>query len=224
MSEGTIAMAQKRQRPLAQRLCKLPEPQKRTSPRAAADGSRRRGDHDLNPEFYRPAAALRQAAVLVPIVEHAAGASLLLTRRTAHLKHHSGQISFPGGRCDAQDRSPEDTALREAEEEIGLQRSLVSLAGRLDTYVTRTGFNVVPVIGLLRPPLTLTLQESEVESAFEVPLAFFLNPSNRRIDSRLYSGKQRHFYAYPCQGYYVWGATAGMINNLAEVLNAAEEG
>ncbi len=204
---------------LAQRLAQLPEPQRRGSPRSVNESGLPRGDHEINPEIYDPDQRLRQAAVLVPIVLNPEDPSLLLTRRTAHLKHHSGQISFPGGGVEPQDHAPEETALREAEEEVGLDRGLIRLIGRLDTYVTRTGFDVTPVIALLEPPLALSLQESEVESAFEVPLAFFLDPASRKIDSRLYAGATRYFYAFPYNNYYIWGATAGMINNLVEVLS-----
>ncbi|MEQ8651647.1 MAG: CoA pyrophosphatase [Kiloniellales bacterium] len=207
---------------LTTRLAKLPDPQRRGAPKGVTDKGQPRGDHELNPELYDPGQALRQAAVLVPIVLNAAGPSLLLTRRTAHLKHHSGQIAFPGGGAEPGDGTPEETALREAEEEVGLDRSRTEIFGRLDTYVTRTGFDVTPVIGLLRPPLALTLQESEVEIAFEVPLGFFLDPASRKIDSRLYAGATRYFYAFPYNKYYIWGATAGMINNLVEVLTGKE--
>ncbi len=203
---------------LSHRLLQLPEPQRRGAPKGVTESGLPRGDHELNPELYDPDQRLRQAAVLVPIVLNKTTPSLLLTRRTQHLKHHSGQIAFPGGGVEAVDRSLEDTALREAEEEVGLNPAEIALAGRLDTYVTRTGFDVTPVIGLLQPPLDLTLQESEVESAFEVPLDFFLDPKSRRIDSRLYAGATRYFYAFPYNDYYIWGATAGMINNLIEVL------
>lgn len=201
-------------------LARLPEPRRRGAPQpgSADPEGRPRGDHELNPELYDPTLPLRRAAVLVPLVLHAERPSLLLTQRTQHLKHHSGQIAFPGGRQDEGDRSPEDTALRETFEEVGLPAATIEVCGRLDTYVTRTGFEVTPVIGLLRPPLALALQEEEVEAAFEVPLDFFLDPANRRIDSRLYAGRTRHFYVYPYRDYYIWGATAGMINNLAEVL------
>lgn len=207
---------------LTTRLAKLPDPQRRGAPKGVTDKEQPRGDHELNPDLYDPDQALRQAAVLVPIVLNAAGPSLLLTRRTAHLKHHSGQIAFPGGGAEPGDGTPEETALREAEEEVGLDRSRTEIFGRLDTYVTRTGFDVTPVIGLLRPPLALTLQESEVEIAFEVPLGFFLDPASRKIDSRLYAGATRYFYAFPYNNYYIWGATAGMINNLVEILTGKE--
>lgn len=200
------------------RLARLPVPQRRGAPKGVSESGQPRGDHELNPELYDPDQALRQAAVLVPIVLNPLGPSLLLTRRTAHLKHHSGQIAFPGGSADPGDGTPEETALRETLEEVGLDRGRIEIVGRLDTYVTRTGFDVTPVIGVLQHPLDLALQEAEVESAFEVPLTFFLDPASRKIDSRLYAGATRYFYAFPYNNYYIWGATAGMINNLVEVL------
>ncbi len=207
---------------LSARLARLPEPRRRTAPQAPDSAPIPRGDHELNPEFYDPTLPLRQAAVLVPIVLHPEP-GLLLTRRTRHLKHHSGQIAFPGGSMEEVDASPEDAALRETSEEVGLGRAEIEPCGRLDTYITRTGFEVTPVIGLICPPYRLSLQEVEVESAFEVPLRFFLDPESRQMDSRLYAGKIRYFYAYPYNSYYIWGATAGMINNLVEVLSGPGE-
>ncbi len=208
---------------LSARLASLPEPRRRSAPEVANGEPLPRGDHELNPDFYDPTKSLRQAAVLVPIVLRPEP-SLLLTRRTRHLRHHSGQIAFPGGSMDDEDASPEAAALRETREEVGLAPDEIEPHGRLDTYITRTGFEVTPVIGLIRPPYRLTLQEAEVESAFEVPLDFFLAPESRKMDSRLYAGKIRYFYAYPYNDYYIWGATAGMINNLVEVLSTSREG
>jgi len=209
---------------LSQRLARLPPPRRRGAPQPATGDDAPRGDHELNPELYDPDKDLREAAVLVPLVMHRNEPSLLLTKRTRHLKHHSGQIAFPGGRRDDADSSPEATALRETFEEVGLSDGVIEVCGRLDTYVTRTGFEVTPVIRLVRPPVALTLQEEEVEAAFEVPLGFFLDPANRRIDSRLYAGRMRYFYVYPYRNYYIWGATAGMINNLVEVLLGEPQG
>ncbi len=183
----------------------------------SADG-RPRGDHDLNPEFYEPDQALTRAAVLVPIVVREAGLTLLLTQRTDHLYDHAGQVSFPGGRIDAGDSGPEAAALRETEEEIGLSRERVRLIGRLDTYLIRTGFEVTPVVGLVTQPFDLAPDSFEVAEVFEVPLDFFLDPNNCERHTRLFEGKDRHFYAFPYGDHYIWGATAGMLINLAEVL------
>ncbi len=183
---------------------------------------RPRGDHDLNPDIYEPAEQLTAAAVLVPIVARPEGATVLLTKRTAHLHDHAGQISFPGGRVDPGDDGPESTALRETEEEIGLARSHINLIGQLDTYVTRTGFEISPMVGLVTPPFDLTLDDFEVAEAFEVPLGFILDPASQQRQSRMFRGVQRHFYVFPYDDYYIWGATAGMLVNLTEVLGDAD--
>ena len=186
---------------------------------AGSLAGRPRGDHDLNPDLYEPDQPLVRAAVLVPIIEHPHGLSVLLTRRTDHLYVHAGQISFPGGRIEAGEDA-EGAALRETEEEVGLPTAHVRLVGRLDTYVTRTGFEVVPVVGVVRPPYPVEPDSFEVAEVFEVPLGFFLTPGSRQRHSRLFEGRQRHFYAFPYEDYFIWGATAGMLVNLAEVLTA----
>ncbi|NIA71646.1 CoA pyrophosphatase [Pelagibius litoralis] len=200
------------------RLAELPEPSQRAAPESAAALTVPRGDHDLNPDLYDPAGPLRDAAVLVPIIDYGDRLSVLLTRRSEELPDHPGQISFPGGRVDPGDSDAEDAALREAEEEVGLTRDRVRLIGRLDTYVIRTGYCVIPVIGLVAPPLSLQPEAGEVDEIFEVPLTFFLDAANRQTHSRVFHGKTRFFYAYPYGDYFIWGATAGMISNLAEVL------
>ncbi len=177
----------------------------------------RRGDHDLNPDLT-PDRPLTRAAVLVPIVDRAAELTILLTRRARHLVDHAGQISFPGGRIDEADADAIAAALREAEEEVGLSPDRVEILGRLDTYVTRTGYEVTPWVGLVAPPLEYRADANEVDEVFEVPLRFFLRPWNRRLDSRIYQGQRRHFHAFPWGDYYIWGATAGMLVNLVEVL------
>ncbi|WP_299617770.1 CoA pyrophosphatase [Pelagibius sp.] len=207
---------------LLRRLADLPAPAQRAAPESATALSAPRGDHDLNPELYDPASPLRDAAVLVPIVDRARELTVILTRRSDELPDHAGQISFPGGRIDPGDRGAEDAALREAHEEVGLPRDQVRLIGRLDTYLVRTGYCVVPVIGLVSPPLALTPEQGEVEEIFEVPLAFFLNGANRQTHSRIFHGKERFFYAYPYRDYFIWGATAGMLSNLAEVLHGGD--
>jgi len=176
-----------------------------------------RGDHDLNPGFH-PRQPLVPAAVLVPLVDHSEGLTVLLTLRTLHLHDHAGQISFPGGRIDPGDTDAAAAALRETEEEVGLKPERVRLVGRLDTYVTRTGYQVTPLVGLVEPPLDLAIDPEEVAEAFEVPLDFLLDPANRRRDSRFYQGMERYFWAMPFGRHYIWGATAGMLVNLAEVL------
>jgi 8-oxo-dGTP pyrophosphatase MutT (NUDIX family) len=176
-----------------------------------------RGDHMLD-KLEPPEPPLKAAAVLVPIVEHPDGLTVLLTKRTDHLHDHAGQVSFPGGRIEPDDPDPEYAALREAREEVGLPAEQVEIVGRLDLYRTRTGFEVVPVVGLVRPPLTLTLDPFEVAEVFEVPLSFVLDPVNHELHTRELRGRQRTFYVLPYQGRYIWGATAGMLVNLAQVL------
>jgi 8-oxo-dGTP pyrophosphatase MutT (NUDIX family) len=183
----------------------------------------RRGDHDLNDAGMRPAPPLRAAAILVPLVERPAGVTVLLTQRSPDLRHHAGQISFPGGRAEPQDKSAQATALREAYEEIGLPRERVDLIGTLDIYETRTGFEIVPVVGLVSPPLELEPDLREVAEIFEVPLSFILDPANHERHTRVFEGVRRQFYAMPFGERYIWGATAGMLVNLYEVLTAPGE-
>ena len=176
-----------------------------------------RGDHSLNAGLD-PLSPLKPAAVLVPFVERDEGLSLIFTQRTAHLAHHGGQISFPGGHIEPDDGGPVETALRETEEEIGLDRRHVDVIGRLETYVTRTGFIVTPVAGVVTPPFALTPDAYEVEEVFEVPLSHFLDPANHHSCSAEFEGVVRYFYAMPYQDYFIWGATAGMLMNLYEIL------
>ena len=161
---------------------------------------------------------LTPAAVLFPIVLRDDGHTVLLTQRTAHLRDHAGQISFPGGRVEAADMSPLHTALRETEEEIGLDRQQVKILGYLPEYRTGTGFRVTPVVALVTPPFELALDPFEVAEAFEVPLSFLLDPANHQRHSLHYRGALRHFYAMPYGDYFIWGATAGMIRSLTERL------
>jgi 8-oxo-dGTP pyrophosphatase MutT (NUDIX family) len=177
-----------------------------------------RGDHDLNPDLV-PKQPLKPAAVLVPLVQRAEGATVLLTRRTAHLAAHAGQISFPGGGLEECDIDAAACALRETAEEIGLPAERVEIVGRLDTYVVRTGFEVTPVVGLVSPPFELQQDAFEVAEVFEVPLAFVLDPRNHERRTREdFGGVRREFWAMPYGEYFIWGATAGMLVNLYEVL------
>ncbi len=172
------------------------------------------GDQGARPQR----AALTPASVLVPIVARSAELTVLLTERTAHLKDHSGQVSFPGGRCEARDASPEATALRETQEEIGLHPRHVELLGRLPEYRTGTGFRVTPVVGVVSPPFELRRDRHEVERVFEVPMSFLLDPANHQRQSRQWRGETRWFFVMTYQEHTIWGATAGMLVNLYRYL------
>ncbi len=186
---------------------------------AGPPGSRPRGDHDLNPGFVPPASPT-QAAVLVPLIDRPEGLQVLLTLRTAHLADHAGQISFPGGRAEPEDADAVATALRETHEEVGLPGDHVRVLGRLDNYITSTGYEVAPVVGLIRPPFPVVPDPHEVAEVFEVPLAFLVNVANHERRSREWQGRTRYFYVLPYQYRYIWGATAGMLVNLALLLQA----
>lgn len=169
----------------------------------------------------RPEATV--AAVLVPLVQRQDGLHVLLTRRTDHLRDHAGQISFPGGRAEAEDLDAEATARREAEEEVGLKPEVIEAIGRLPVYTTVTHFVVTPVVALVQPSFELALDSFEVAEAFEVPLAYLMNPANHRRHVFPYEGGQRQFLSMPWQGrgsdglpreYFIWGATAAMLRNL----------
>jgi len=181
------------------------------------------GDHYLSPNdpANRPVRKeLSPAAVLVPIVAHPEGETVLLTKRTDHLRTHSGQVSFPGGRVETGDKGPVETALRETEEEIGLHRSHIEVIGALDIYETGTGFAITPIVGIVRPGFSLVLDDYEVADAFEVPLDFFLDPANHTMQATEWQGAMRHYYDMPYDGYRIWGATAGMLVNLHQILTA----
>ncbi len=164
--------------------------------------------------------ALTPASVLFPIVLRENGPSVLLTQRNEHLKDHPGQISFPGGRVEPEDSSPAHTALREAQEEIGLAPAHIEIVGYLPEYRTGTGFRVMPVVGLVRPPFELRPDPHEVAEIFEVPLAFLMDSANHQQHTMHYRGKLRHYVAMPYEGYFIWGATAGIIVTLSRVLTA----
>jgi len=162
----------------------------------------------------RESAAVTLAAVLIPIVAHPEGLTVLFTQRNSQLRSHSGQISFPGGRAEPEDPTPEFTALREAGEEIGLAAERVEILARLPDYLTRTGYRVTPVVGVLSPPLELAPDRREVEEVFEVPLEFLLDPRNHQRHTRELQGRSVGFYAMEYESRTIWGATAGMIVNL----------
>jgi 8-oxo-dGTP pyrophosphatase MutT (NUDIX family) len=176
-----------------------------------------------DPRLFTLTLEPRPAAVLVPLVVRDNDVKVLLTQRTAHLNDHAGQISFPGGRVEEHDANPVATALRETEEEIGLGAALVDVVGALPEYTTVTGYRVTPVVGLVEQSFSLTLDSFEVSEAFEVPLAFLMDPAHheRRVVS--VGGVSRTFYAMPYQAarrYFIWGATAAMLRNLYHFLRA----
>ena len=185
-------------------------------------GAARLGERRADWPELGQSATHRPAAVLVPLVVREPELTLMLTRRTDHLHHHPGQISFPGGRVEQGDKDTVDTALRETEEEIGLDRSRVELLGTLPDYLTGTGFCVTPVVGLVHLPFELRLDDFEVAEVFEVPLAHFLDPAHHQRHSQEYQGRVRHFHAMPYGQHYIWGATAGIILSLYHLLTGQE--
>ena len=158
---------------------------------------------------------IRPAAVLIPVVDHEEP-TVLLTLRSAHLADHAGQISFPGGKIEATDASPLDTALREAQEEIGLGHAFVDPIGYLGVYGTSFGFRILPTVARVQPGFKLKINRSEVDDAFEVPLAFLMDPANHQLHSREFRGVERTYYAMPYAERYIWGATAGILRVLYE--------
>ena len=180
------------------------------------------GDHQLADNLAPADGRLHKpAAVLVPVMAHDSVPTMLLTRRSAQLRAHSGQIAFPGGRIDATDADARAAALREAREEIGLEARFVTPLGYLDPYLTGTGYRIVPMVALVDPAAPILPHPAEVEAAFEVPLDFLMDEANHRRDHREFRGSLRHYYAMPYEDHYIWGATAGILRNLYERLYAA---
>lgn len=175
-----------------------------------------RGDYDLNPDYHEDLSGntlIKAAAVLVPVIDYEDGARVLLTRRPDTMPSHPGQVAFPGGKAEDEDDGLVATALREAEEEVGLDPALVEVVGFLDTYHTATGFRISPVVGIVQASFTLDIDVREVDEAFEVPLEFLMSPQNHQHHSRVLRGKERAFYAMPYDDKFIWGATAGMLKN-----------
>ncbi len=180
------------------------------------------GDHALNPDLKsaildRP---LQSAAVLIAAVERRGEPSFILTQRTENLRSHSGQVAFPGGRIDAEDPTPEAAALRETHEEIGLSPDAFEVIGRMPDYASGSGYRIAPVLAIADPAADMQINPDEVADAFEVPLNFLMNPSNHRTESRIWQGKERHFWVMPYGERYIWGVTAGIIRTLYERLYA----
>jgi 8-oxo-dGTP pyrophosphatase MutT (NUDIX family) len=176
-----------------------------------------RGDLDLNPETWAKAgvAAVKPAAVLIPVVDRPVP-TVILTTRTDDLPSHAGQIAFPGGKIDTGDTTPAGAALREAEEEIGLTPGLVEPLGYLDLYLTFSGFRILPTVARVEPDFALRPNMNEVADVFEVPLAYLMTPENHLLKSRDWKGIIRHYYEIPYQSRYIWGVTAGILRNLYE--------
>ncbi len=179
-----------------------------------------RGDHDLSPDLARERQPV-PAAVLIPLVEHGDGLTVLFTQRTDHLADHAGQVAFPGGRTEADDADATATALRETHEEIGLPPERIEPVGQLETYLTGSGFRITPVVGFVAPPVPLKPDPFEVAEVFEVPLAFLLDPANRTIESAVWKGKHRDYYAYSYDRHYIWGVTAGIVVGFCDRLGEA---
>lgn len=180
------------------------------------------GDHRWNPDigamFFQR--TLRDAAVLIPVVDHGSEASVILTKRPDTMRSHSGQVAFPGGGIDATDPTPEFAALRETEEEIGIPPRDIEVLGRMPDYITGSGYRIAPVLGIVRPDYQLVVNQVEVEAVFEVPLSFLMDPANHKMDSRIWQDKERFFYTMPFGERYIWGVTAGIIRTLYERLYA----
>ena len=180
-------------------------------------------DYDLNRDVVLPEGrVLRDAAVLIPVVDRPEGASVILTKRSSALKHHPGQIAFPGGKVDAGDGSPEAAALREAFEEIALGKDEVEVLGSLPSHETVTGFQVTPVLAMVSPKFQPHPEAGEVAEVFETPLAHLLRGENYQIESRRWRGQRRYYFTVPWGPYYIWGATARMLRALADRMGHGE--
>lgn len=189
--------------------------------RALAQRSPQSSDYDLNPDIeLSPSRRLRPAAVLVGLSERSDGWHLLLTKRSSKLRHHPGQIAFPGGRIDPEDTSPEAAAAREAYEEVGLDAGLVRAMGRLASHETVTNFDVVPVVAEITGPFEPIAEDGEVAEIFTVPLEHVTDPARFRVEGRRWQGRRRYYYTVPFGPYYIWGATARILKGLADRVDA----
>lgn len=193
----------------------LEEIERKLMANVPSDAQMLAGDHAFQNDWVDPGdkQVLRDAAVLVPIVDRPDGLTVVLTKRADHLNAHAGQVAFPGGRVEDSDGSAAAAALRETEEEIGLSRDYITIKGELERYRTGTGFSIQPVVGFVEPGFTLDIHAGEVAEVFEVPLDFLMDPENHLRHSAVWQGKRREYYAMPYGDYYIWGATAGMLVN-----------
>lgn len=184
------------------------------------EASQNYGDHMLNPAIADLLFndTLHDAAVLVPVIDRGNEATVLLTQRSSRLNNHPGQIAFPGGRIDPEDQSPRHAALREANEEVGLDPSLVEIVGQMPHYTTGSGYRILPVLSVVKPDFKLVINEDEVDDVFEVPLSFLMNPANHERGSRLFKGYERFYFKMPYEKYLIWGITAGILHMLYERL------
>lgn len=174
-------------------------------------------DFDLNPGTVLPEGRkLRPAGVLVPVTLAHGAPRVILTKRSSALKHHPGQIAFPGGKQDEGDADVIAAALREAQEEIGLPRDLPRVLGTLPSHETVTAFTVTPVVAVIERAFDIRPELGEVEEVFSVPLAHLMRPENYSVQSRRWRGQRRHYFTVPFGPYYIWGATARMLRGLAE--------
>jgi 8-oxo-dGTP pyrophosphatase MutT (NUDIX family) len=195
----------------------------RAARQQAVDTAELYGDHRFNPGHPRLTlrdGPLVDAAVLIPVIDRGAEATLLLTKRAETLRAHTGQVAFPGGRIDATDASPTAAALREANEEVGLEPGFVNVVGRMPDYVAGSGYRIAPVLSVVRPGFHLHLNPDEVDTVFEVPLSFLMDPANHRRGSRFWNDLEWFFYEMPYGGNRIWGVTAGIIRTLYERLYA----
>lgn len=190
--------------------------------RAVGQNSSASSDFDLNPDIVLPKGrTLRPAGVLIAIEQREGKPHVIFTKRSSHLKHHPGQIAFPGGKQEDNDATVVEAALREAEEEIGLPSPIVEVLGTLPTHETVTGFVVTPVLGKVRKSFEIISEPGEVEDVFSVPLAHVTNPARFSIQSRLWNGMQRNYYTVPFGPYYIWGATARILRGLADRIHVS---
>ncbi len=180
------------------------------------------GDHNIyrpDKDYHTSELPLKPAAVLIPLVDHKDGMTVLLTKRAQHLKTHSGQVSFPGGRCEDKDGDAMTTAIRETQEEVGIDQSHIEILGAMEDYETVTGYVITPVVGIISPDYRLLVDEGEVEEAFELPLEYILDESNHELQSRVWDEQERHYYVLMNEKHNVWGATAAMLVRFAKLVN-----